>query len=47
MSDNHWVTNIYNGVTPPSKGGGLAVAWWWIWRGTLFLVALRWLASVL
>lgn len=39
--DKHWITNVYNGVTEPSKGGTFAQLVKWIGIGTLFMFTLR------
>jgi hypothetical protein len=41
MSDNHWITNIYNGLAAPNKGGTFGQLAKWVGIGTLFLFTLR------
>lgn len=38
---DRWITNVYNGVTEPTRGGAFGQLAKWIGIGTLFLFTLR------
>lgn len=43
---NHWVTNVYNGLTEPSKGGAFGQLAKWIGIGTVVLFTLRLIGEI-